>query len=58
MFVTLISDRFRTLDYMMAFNKSVNLIVNKKNSTDMDKILSKGISDYEMFYRIFQETYQ
>jgi predicted Zn finger-like uncharacterized protein len=58
MFVALISDRFRTLDYMMAFNKSVNLIVGKKDTPDMDKILSKGITDYEMFYRIYQETHQ
>ena len=58
MFVALISNRFRTLDYMMSFNKSVNLIVNKKNAADMDKILSKGIADYDMFYRIYLETHQ
>ena len=52
----MISDRFRTVDYMMSLNKSVNLIINKKNAADMDKILSKGISDYDMFYRIYKET--
>ncbi|MCG6909844.1 MAG: zinc-ribbon domain-containing protein [Deltaproteobacteria bacterium] len=56
MFVAMISERFRTMDYMMAFNRSVNLIINKENAADMDKILSKGISDYDMFYRIFKET--
>lgn len=56
MFVTLISDRFRTMDYMMAFCKSVNLIINKKNIEDVEKILSRNISDYEMFYRIYKET--
>lgn len=56
MFVTLISDRLRTMDYMMAFSKSVNLIVNKKNIDDVEKILSRNITEYEMFYRIFKET--
>ena len=58
MFVAMISDRFRTMDHMMAFNKSVNMIINKKNAGELDKILSKGISDYDMFYRIFKETLQ
>jgi predicted Zn finger-like uncharacterized protein len=56
MFVALISDRFRTMDFMMAFCKSVNLIINKKNMEDVEKILAKNISDYEMFYRIYKET--
>ena len=58
MFVAMISDRFRTMDYMMAFNKSVNLIVNKENAAEVDKILSKGLTDYDMFYRIYKETIQ
>ena len=56
MFVTLISDRYRTMDYMMAFNKSVNLIINKKNTDDIEKILSRNITEHEMFYRIFKEV--
>ena len=56
MFVAMIADRFRTMDYMMAFNKSVNLIINKENAAEMDKILSKGLTDYDMFYRIYKET--
>lgn len=58
MFVTMISDRYRTMDYMMAFNKSVNLIINKENAGEMDKILSKGLTDFDMFYRIYKETLQ
>ena len=56
MFVVLISDRFRTMDHMMAFCKSVNLVINKKNIGDVEKILSRNISEYEMFYRIYKET--
>ncbi|MEJ2098136.1 MAG: hypothetical protein P8Y38_13665 [Deltaproteobacteria bacterium] len=58
MFVTLVSDRYRTMDYMMAFSKSVNLIINKKNIDDVEKILSRNIAEYEMFYRIFKEAMQ
>jgi predicted Zn finger-like uncharacterized protein len=54
-FVALISDRYRTMDYMMAFNKSVNLIINKENTDDIEKILSRNIPENEMFYRIFKE---
>jgi len=56
MFITLISDRFRTMDHMMAFCKSVNLIINKKNLHDVERILSRNITEYEMFYRIYKET--
>jgi predicted Zn finger-like uncharacterized protein len=56
MFVTLISDRYRTMDYMIAYSKSVNLIVNKKNIDDVEKILSRNITEYEMFYRIYRES--
>ena len=56
MFITLISDRFRTMDHMMALCKSVNLIINKKNLHDVERILSRNITEYEMFYRIYKET--
>ena len=56
MFIALISDRFRTMDNMMALNKSVNLIINIKNIEDIGKILSRGITDNEFFYRVFKST--
>jgi hypothetical protein len=58
MFIALISNRFRTMDNMMALNKSVNLIINIKNIEDIGKILSRGITDNEFFYRIFKGTLQ
>ena len=56
MFIALISDRFRTMDNMMALNKSANLIINSKNIDDIGKILSRGITDNEFFYRVFKGT--
>ncbi len=55
-FVALVTDRFRTMDNMMAFNKSANLIVNLKNIDDIEKILKRGITDNELFYRVFKES--
>ena len=55
-FVAMISSRYRTMDNMMAFHASVNLIINIKNIEDIGKILSRGITDIEMFYRVFKES--
>lgn len=55
MFVALISERFRTMDNMTAFNKSVNIIINVQNIDDIEKILQSGIADNENFYRVFKE---
>jgi predicted Zn finger-like uncharacterized protein len=54
-FVAMISGRYRTMDNMTAFLKSVNLIINTKNINDIGKILSRGITEYLSFYRVFRE---
>lgn len=56
MFVCLIGGRYRTMDHMMAFNKSVNMIINAKNMDEFGKILSTGITDNDLFYRIYRDT--
>ena len=55
-FVVLVTDRFRTMDNMIAFNKSVNLVVNLKNIDEIEKVLKRGIADNELFYRTFRES--
>lgn len=55
-FVALLSDNDRTMDNMMAFNKSVNLIVNRKNIDDIAKIIKQGVDDSKAFYGTFKET--
>ena len=54
-FVVMLSKRFRTLDSMMSFNKSVNMIVNVGNINEIDKILRRGMADHDMFYRVFTD---
>lgn len=55
-FVCLISSRYRTMDHMLALNKSVNMIINLKNMGDFGKILSTAITDNDIFYRAYKET--
>jgi predicted Zn finger-like uncharacterized protein len=54
-FVALITNRFRTMDQMIAFQKSINIIINKSNIDDFDKIIRRALADNEMFYRIYKE---
>ncbi len=54
-FVVLITNRFRTLDSMMAFNKSVNMVIHINNINEIDKILRRGMADNDVFYRRFNE---
>lgn len=55
MFVVLMSGRYRTMDNMTAFLKSVNLVVNNNNAEDFGKILSRGLTENLSFYRLFRE---
>ncbi len=55
-FVAMVSSSYRTMDQMMAFRYSVNIIVNDKNMDDFGKIVSRGLTDYELFYRVLNET--
>jgi CheY-like chemotaxis protein len=56
MFVALLSYRFRTMDNMAAFNKSVNVVVNMKNIDDIGIILRRSFADNATFYHVFKET--
>ncbi len=54
-FLTLITRRFRTMDNMAAFQKSVNMVVNIDNIADFDKILRRGMADFGIFYQAYKE---
>lgn len=55
-FVAMITRRFRTMDQMMAFQKSVNMVVNVDNIADFDKILRRGMADYGLFYQVYKDS--
>lgn len=54
-FVVIISTTFATMDYMHAFNKSVNLIINKDEIAELGLIIKKEIEENDYFYHVFKE---
>lgn len=54
-FVALTSAKLSTMDNMEAFHKSVNLIINKRDIGNVEKILRQAIAEHEDFYRVFKE---
>jgi CheY-like chemotaxis protein len=57
-FVALVSEKYRTLDNMAAFSRSVNMVINLKSIGDAGKIIKLGVDDNRAFYHVFQETLQ
>ena len=55
-YVTMLTSRFRTMDYMIAFQKSVNLVLNIRNIDDFDKIIQRGMADYGLFYKVYKDA--
>jgi len=56
MFVVLLGKGLRTKDNMLAFNKSVNLVVNLKDMDDMEKIIKGALKEHAGFYDVFMES--
>ena len=55
-FLVLLSDKFNTMDNMMAFMLSANLVINTADLSKLRLILNKAIPDHEKFYKIFMDT--
>ncbi len=56
MFVALVGDGFNTMDHMMAFTMSANLVINKRDLDKLAGILKNAVSDNEKFYKVFMDT--
>lgn len=54
-FVVLISSTFATMDYMNTLNKSVNLIINQDEISELGMILKKEMEENEYFYHVFKD---
>ncbi len=55
MYVALLSKRFKTMDAMSAFQKSVELIININDIDHFEKILKKALTEHDQFYRVYSE---
>ena len=55
-FLALIADEFKTMDHMMAFALSANLVINANDLDRLTAILKHSILDNEKFYKVFMET--
>jgi len=55
MLVVFIGKDFTTLDHMMAFANSVNVVVNIDDLKDIQSILKTSITHHERFYRVFKD---
>ena len=55
-FLALVSNKFKTMDNMMAFTLSANLVIHPTDLSKLRLILTKTISDHEKFYKIFTDT--
>ena len=55
-FLALVSDKFKTMDNMMAFTLSANLVMHPADLSKLRLILNKAIPDHEKFYKIFMDT--
>jgi len=55
-FVVLIGERFKTMDHMMGFALSANLVMNVKDLDKMAGILRRAVSNNNKFYKVFFDT--
>jgi len=39
---------------MMAFNRSVNLVVNLKDVDELEEVLRRSLTEYEEFYSVLK----
>src|SRR5437870_5898197 len=54
-FVVLLGREFKTFDNMIAFARSVNVVVNLNDLPHLPAIVRKGLEDNNEFYRVFRE---
>lgn len=55
-YFVLTGSRFKTLNNMEAFSRSVNAVINEKDMNKLPQILKKSILDNEMFFKVFKES--
>ena len=54
-FLALVGDNFKTMDNMMAYSMSANLVIDRKDLDKLSAVLKKAISESERFYKVFMD---
>ncbi|MBN2420543.1 MAG: zinc-ribbon domain-containing protein [Deltaproteobacteria bacterium] len=52
-FLVLIGDKFKTMDEMIAYALSANMVVNTKDLGSFAILLKRGLLEYQRFYKVF-----
>jgi CheY-like chemotaxis protein len=55
-FVALLGREYKTFDNMVAFARSVNLVINVNDLPHLAAILRKGVIENNEFYRVYREA--
>ncbi len=55
-FFALIGQGFKTGDYMTAFSKSANIVINEKEIPNLRPLLKVAIADNDQFYKVYKES--
>jgi DNA-directed RNA polymerase subunit RPC12/RpoP len=55
-FLALVAGEFKTMDHMMAFAMSANMVINGGDLDRLTSIMQHAISDNEKFYKVFMDT--
>jgi len=55
-FFAFFGNNFQSLDYMTAFQLSVNAVIALSDESRFDKIIHKALADYERFYAVYLEV--
>lgn len=55
-FLALVSDGFKTMDNMMAFAMSANVVIHSKDTEKLHLVLRKAITENERFYKVYTDT--
>lgn len=55
-FLALVGDQFQTMDNMMAFAMSANLVIHSSDIEKMSAILKKALAENDRFYKVFMDA--
>ncbi|MCF8062894.1 MAG: zinc-ribbon domain-containing protein [Deltaproteobacteria bacterium] len=55
-FLALLGEQFQTMDNMMAFAMSANLVVSPGDVDKLQAVLKKAVSENDRFYKVFMDT--